>query len=131
MSNPNKNPVEASDVADALERYLSKIEDSAVHWAKTDGLMRDGKPLYWPEKPDPIIGVWIDPGVSEGTILRLIHQTERYKMNFECLITVKVLSRFERAYKDVEYIKRFIDELDIEKAREGIYPSPAQATPPC
>lgn len=100
-------------VADALERHLEKA-NTHVHWARPDGRETSWGPpqLVWPK--DPSLGYMLQHGHSEGTLLRVMHQQDRYDAaTQQPLIVVKFLCGFGTASVDMKTVYDFLESLDV------------------
>lgn len=108
---PSPGDLHICTVAEALERHLIAA-DTSVHWVRAKG-----EDTWAPEKtlwPRDLCACYvIQQGCSEGTIVRVMHQPNRYDASdLHELLTIKLLTAGPKAYVEAAQVSQFIDRLD-------------------
>lgn len=105
----------ASTVADALERYLIAANTS-VHWVTAPGkyAVWGASSVDWPKEPK--ISVMVQEGPSEGTLVQVMHQlSARDPAAVQRLLTVKFLRKGKLAFEDASALHGFFESMDVQK----------------
>lgn len=110
---PTRKPLMARTVARALTRYLEDC-NTTIHWVNVvgeDSLARVAEKL-WPDN-DPLLNVMLCQGFSEGMLVYVMAQANRYKpAELTPLLQIKMLGGRSRVASELPCIMEFLDKIE-------------------
>jgi len=114
-STPQKSsPLYARTVARALTQVLED-SNTTVHWVNVVGESSlDTMPSkVWPTTTTPMFNVMVQDGWSEGTLLYVYAQEDRYKpQEVTPLLQIKMLGSRKTVCNELPIIMSFLDQIE-------------------
>lgn len=126
------HPIPARAVARMLCEHLEK-SDTSVHWVNVAGESSlDVSPkVQWPEEGDPMFNLMLQHGHSEGMLIHVMAQRNRYKPEeAQPILLIKMLGGTKKVCGEMPLIAEFLDSLPqrLEELRgEASYEQPRPA----
>lgn len=111
----------ANTVARAMTKHL-EVSNTHVHWVQVVGESRL-EPKYtkpWPVDNMPMFSLLLQEGNSEGVLVYVCAQIDRYKpQNIVPILQIKMLTTLKKVGAELSFIYEVLDRID-ELPLEGV-----------